>query len=85
MLAPWLGGALFLNQQVKGIRVVKEIPYFLPFVISSRGWSIVLLVHHDPSFGLFNMVLGCVRFGPISILADEDYVTYGIITLLIIF
>jgi multiple sugar transport system permease protein len=80
MLAPPLGMAiaLFLNQQVKGIRVVKSL-FFFPFVISQVVVGLVFAWFYDPSFGLFNVALGWFGMEPISILADEDYVTYGII------
>ncbi|MDD1822325.1 sugar ABC transporter permease [Photobacterium sp. ZSDE20] len=80
MLAPpcGLAIALFLNQQVKGIRVVKSL-FFFPFVISQVVIGLVFAWFYDPSFGLFNIALGSLGFEPISILADEDYVTYGII------
>ena len=80
MLAPpcGLAIALFLNQQVRGIRVVKSL-FFFPFVISQVVVGLVFAWFYDPSFGLFNIALGAFGIEPISILADEDYVTYGII------
>ncbi|GEA61711.1 carbohydrate ABC transporter permease [Vibrio comitans] len=80
MLAPPIGLliALFLNQQVRGIRVVKSL-FFFPFVISQVVVGLVFAWFYDPSFGLFNIAIGALGFDPISILADEDLVTYGII------
>jgi multiple sugar transport system permease protein len=80
MLAPPIGLAiaLFLNQQVRGIRVVKSL-FFFPFVISQVVVGLVFAWFYDPSFGLFNIMLGSLGFEPISILANEDYVTFGII------
>ncbi|PMJ92591.1 sugar ABC transporter permease [Vibrio sp. 10N.261.55.A7] len=80
MLAPPIGLAiaLFLNQQVRGIRVVKSL-FFFPFVISQVVVGLVFAWFYDPSFGLFNIVLGGFGVEPISILANEDYVTFGII------
>ncbi len=80
MLAPPIGLliALFLNQQVRGIRVVKSL-FFFPFVISQVVVGLVFAWFYDPSFGLFNIANGALGFDPISILADEDLVTYGII------
>jgi multiple sugar transport system permease protein len=80
MLAPPIGMAiaLFLNQQVKGIRVVKSL-FFFPFVISQVVVGVVFAWFYDPSFGLLNIVLGWFGADPISILADEDLVTFGII------
>lgn len=70
--------ALFLNQQVKGIRVVKSL-FFFPFVISQVVVGLVFAWFYDPTFGLFNITLSSMGFEPIAILSDEDYVTYGII------
>jgi multiple sugar transport system permease protein len=80
MLAPPIGLliALFLNQQVKGIRIVKSL-FFFPFVISQVVVGLVFAWFYDPSFGLFNIVIGALGFEPIAILANEDYVTFGII------
>lgn len=80
MLAPPIGLliALFLNQQIVGIRAVKAL-FFFPFVISQVVVGVVFAWFYDPSFGLFNIALGWFGLEPISILADEDYVTYGII------
>lgn len=80
MLAPPIGLAiaLFLNQQVRGIRVVKSL-FFFPFVISQVVVGLVFAWFYDPSFGLFNIVLGSFDIEAIAILSNEDYVTYGII------
>jgi len=80
MLAPPIGMAiaLFLNQQVRGIRVVKSL-FFFPFVISQVVVGLVFAWFYDPSFGLLNIALGWFGIEPISILANEEYVTYGII------
>ncbi|GLO61698.1 ABC transporter permease [Vibrio sp. MACH09] len=80
MLAPPIGMAiaLFLNQQVRGIRVVKSL-FFFPFVISQVVVGLVFAWFYDPSFGLLNIALGWFGIAPISILANEEYVTYGII------
>jgi multiple sugar transport system permease protein len=80
MLAPPIGMAiaLFLNQQIKGIRLVKSL-FFFPFVISQVVVGLVFAWFYDPSFGLLNIALGWFGIEPIAILANEDYVTYGII------
>ncbi|MDB1123141.1 carbohydrate ABC transporter permease [Vibrio algarum] len=80
MLAPPIGMAiaLFLNQQVRGIRVVKSL-FFFPFVISQVVVGLVFSWFYDPNFGLLNIAFGWFGMEPISILADEDLVTYGII------
>lgn len=80
MLAPPLGLAiaLFLNQQIRGIRVVKSL-FFFPFVISQVVVGMVFSWFYDPSFGLFNTFLGWFGMGPVAVLSNEKYVTFGII------
>ncbi|CZF80538.1 carbohydrate ABC transporter permease [Grimontia marina] len=80
MLAPPIGLliALFLNQQVAGIRLIKAL-FFFPFVISQVVVGLVFAWFYDPSFGLLTQFVVALGFDPISILADEDLVTYGII------
>lgn len=80
MLAPPIGLAiaLFLNQQVRGIRVVKSL-FFFPFVISQVVVGLVFSWFYDPNFGLLNIAFGWFGMEPIAILADEDLATYGII------
>ena len=70
--------ALFLNQTVAGIRIYKSL-FFFPFVISQVVVGLVFTWFYDPSFGLLNVLLGWVGLGPINVLGDPAYVTYGII------
>ncbi|WP_181701700.1 carbohydrate ABC transporter permease [Chthonobacter albigriseus] len=70
--------ALFLNQTVFGIRLVKSL-FFFPFVISQVVVGLVFAWFYDPSFGILAMIFEAFGMKPIAILADEDYVTYGII------
>jgi len=70
--------ALFLNQTVTGIRLVKSL-FFFPFVISQVVVGLVFAWFYDPNNGLLNIVIGWFGMDPVSILADEDLVTYGII------
>ncbi|EAQ64990.1 ABC transporter, permease protein [Marinomonas sp. MED121] len=80
MLAPPLGlaVALFLNQKVLGIRLVKSL-FFFPFVISQVVVGLVFAWFYDPSYGLFNIALTSLGFEPIAVLSDENWVTFGII------
>ena len=80
MLAPPLGlaVALFLNQKVLGIRLVKSL-FFFPFVISQVVVGLVFAWFYDPSFGLFNIALTSLGLEPIAVLSDENWVTFGII------
>lgn len=70
--------ALFLNQTVTGIRVYKSL-FFFPFVISQVVVGLVFTWFYDPAFGLLNIMLGWIGLGPINVLGDPAYVTYGII------
>ncbi|MFW8596082.1 carbohydrate ABC transporter permease [Cribrihabitans neustonicus] len=70
--------ALFLNQTVRGIRIYKSL-FFFPFVISQVVVGLVFAWFYDPSYGLMNIALGWFGLEPIAVLANEDYVTYGII------
>ena len=73
-----LGIALLLNQTVTGIRIYKSL-FFFPFVISQVVVGLVFTWFYDPAFGLLNVMLGWVGLGPINVLGDPTYVTYGII------
>ena len=70
--------ALFLNQSVFGIRLYKSL-FFFPFVISQVVVGLVFSWFYDPSFGLLNVFLNGLGFDSIAVLADERFVTYGII------
>lgn len=70
--------ALFLNQTVAGIRLYKSL-FFFPFVISQVVVGLVFSWFYDPSFGLMNTILGWIGLGPVNVLGDPRWVTYGII------
>lgn len=70
--------ALFLNQTVWGIRLYKSL-FFFPFVISQVVVGLVFSWFYDPSYGLMNVILKSFGLDAIPVLADERYVTYGII------
>ena len=80
LLAPPIGlaVALYLNQKVWGIRLIKSL-FFFPFVISAVVVGLVFTWFYDPSFGLLTLLLTGVGLQPIPILSDENLVTYGII------
>ncbi|MGR5062263.1 carbohydrate ABC transporter permease [Photobacterium sp. DNB22_13_2] len=80
MLAPPFGLAiaLFLNQEVKGIRLIKAL-FFFPFVISQVIVGLVFTWFYDPSLGLLNSILAFFGAEPIALLSSDQYVTYGII------
>ncbi len=70
--------ALFLNQTVRGIRLYKSL-FFFPFVISQVVVGLVFTWFYDPNFGLLNVIITSLGFEAVAVLADERYVTYGII------
>ena len=70
--------ALFLNQTVAGIRLYKSL-FFFPFVISQIVVGLVFTWFYDPTFGLFNQIIGWIGLGPVNVLGDPTYATYGII------
>lgn len=70
--------ALFLNQNVWGIRLYKSL-FFFPFVISQVVVGLVFSWFYDPTNGLMNIILNGMGFDSIPVLADERFVTYGII------
>lgn len=76
MLAPPLGllFALYLNQTVRGIRLVKSL-FFAPFVVSGVVIGLVFSWFYDPSFGLLKLMVG----HGIPVLGDENMATFGII------
>lgn len=80
MLAPpaGLAIAIFLNQNVMGIRLYKSL-FFFPFVISQVVVGLMFAWFYAPGFGLFYKLIEAVTGTGVAILADERFVTYGII------
>jgi len=70
--------AIFLNQNVFGIRLYKSL-FFFPFVISQVVVGLIFAWFYAPNFGLLTQIFASLGFGEIAILADERFVTYGII------
>ncbi|AEI93573.1 MULTISPECIES: carbohydrate ABC transporter permease [Roseobacter] len=70
--------ALFLNQTVTGIRLYKSL-FFFPFVISQVVVGLVFSWFYLPNEGLLNGMLGLVGLGPVNVLGDPSWATYGII------
>jgi multiple sugar transport system permease protein len=73
-----LGLALLLNQKVFGIRLSKAL-FFFPFVIAQAVIGLVFTWFYNPDSGILNYVLSWFGFAPVAILADERYVTFGLI------
>jgi len=80
MLAPVIGLAiaLFLNQEVVGVRLAKSL-FFFPFVISQVVVGLVFAWFYDPGFGLMGHFMNFVGMEPFSLLGEENTVTYAII------
>lgn len=73
-----LAVALFLNQTVLGIRLYKSL-FFFPFVISQVVVGLMFTWFYAPNFGPLSQFLKYLTGDEIAILADERYVTLGII------
>ncbi|MBW8301620.1 MAG: sugar ABC transporter permease [Hydrogenophaga sp.] len=73
-----LAAALFLNQTVTGIRLYKSL-FFFPFVISQVVVGLMFTWFYAPDFGLFSKLTEWLTGEQIAVLADERFVTYGII------
>ena len=70
--------ALFLNQKVFGIRLVKSL-FFFPFVISQVVIGLIFTWFYNPSFGFVSDVLRFFGFAATGVLSDERFVTYGVV------
>lgn len=70
--------AIFLNQTVWGIRAYKSL-FFFPFVISQVVVGLMFSWFYAPNFGLFYKLIESLTGTGVAVLADENWVTYGII------
>jgi multiple sugar transport system permease protein len=70
--------AIFLNQTVWGIRTYKSL-FFFPFVISQVVVGLMFSWFYAPNFGLFYKLIEWATGTGIAVLADERFVTFGII------
>ncbi|WP_423760254.1 carbohydrate ABC transporter permease [Burkholderia sp. NLJ2] len=70
--------ALFLNQAVFGVRVIKSL-FFFPFVISQAVIGLVFSWFYDPSNGLLFHFLHFFGVVPVAVLSDDRFVTYGVV------
>lgn len=70
--------ALFLNQNIWGIRFYKSM-FFFPFVISQVVVGLIFSWFYNPNFGVIGKIWTLFGATPPSILGDERFVTYGII------
>jgi multiple sugar transport system permease protein len=76
LLAPPIGlaFALYLNQSVPGIRLIKSL-FFAPFVLSGVVVGLVFSWFYDPTFGLLKIIIG----HGVPVLGDEHMATFGVI------
>ena len=70
--------ALFVNQNIVGMRYIKSLFYF-PFVINAVVIGVIFTWFYNPKYGALTLVLGFFGLDPIAFLADENLATYGII------
>lgn len=71
--------ALFLNQNVTGMRFYKSL-FFFPFVVSQVVVGLIFTWFYNPNFGVVGELWQLMGWdNPPSILGDERFVTYGII------
>lgn len=71
--------ALFLNQNVRGIRIYKSL-FFFPFVISQVVVGLVFSWFYLPNNGLFTVITNFFGFEVAGgVLGNPDTATYGII------
>lgn len=73
-----LAVALFLNQSVFGIRIIKSM-FFFPFVLSQVVVGLIFSWFYAPNFGLLFTLIEAATGKGIAILANPDMATYGII------
>jgi len=80
MLAPVFGlaVALFLNQNVFGIRFVKSM-FFFPFVISQVVVGLVFSWFLNAQFGLLTEILSRFGLPPLALLEDPRWATFAVI------
>jgi multiple sugar transport system permease protein len=80
MLAPVAGLALalLLNQQVRGILLVRSL-FFFPFVISHVVVGLVFAWFFNAEFGLLNQILGRAGLAPVALLEDENLAIFAVI------
>jgi multiple sugar transport system permease protein len=80
LAAPMLGLllALFLNQNVRGIRVVRAL-FLMPFVISQVVDGLIFAWFLNADFGLLNPLLAKVGVGPVAPLESERGAIFAVI------
>ena len=80
LLGPVIGLAiaLFLNQKIHAMRIVKSL-FFFPFVLSGVVIGLVFSWFYEPAHGLLSTILAIFGLPSVSPLSDEHLVTPAII------
>ncbi|KRA98037.1 sugar ABC transporter permease [Devosia sp. Root685] len=80
MLAPplGLGIALLVNQQIKGMRIVKSL-FFVPLVLASVAVGVVFTWVYTPQFGLLALLFSAFGASAPALLSDENLVTFAVV------
>jgi multiple sugar transport system permease protein len=80
MTAPAFGLALalFLNQNGRGMRLVKSL-YFMPFVISHVVVGLMFGWFFNAEFGLVNHILDMLGLPSVALLENEKIATFAVI------
>src|SRR4029077_8314645 len=80
LAAPILGLllALFLNQNVRGIRAVRAL-FLMPFVVSQVVVGLIFAWFLNPEFGLLNPLLANAGLGPVAPLESEHWAIFAVI------
>jgi multiple sugar transport system permease protein len=73
-----LGMAIFLSQDVAGIRIIKSL-FFVPLVLAHVVIAIVFIWFYDPAFGPLSLAAQALGLGAVAVLSDPDIVSFGII------
>lgn len=80
MLAPPLGLAiaLLVNQQIKGMRIVKSL-FFVPLVLASVAVGVVFTWVYTPELGLLALLFKAFGATAPALLSDENLVTFAVV------
>jgi len=80
LLAPMLGLglALFLNQKVRGIRLIRSL-FLLPFVISQVVVGLIFAWFLNAEFGLLNQLLSRAGLSLVAPLESERWAIFAVI------
>ncbi|MFC0268985.1 carbohydrate ABC transporter permease [Kushneria aurantia] len=80
MAAPPLGLAiaLLVNQQLRGLRLVKTL-FFMPLVMSQVAVGVVFTWFYDPANGLLALVFRAMNATAPALLSDPQWVTVAVV------